>query len=110
LLRILDEVFASKTLDEWKPRLNEARIPWSPVQTLQELVHDPQARANEFFVPLDHPTYGRVEVVANPIKLSKTPATVKTAPEFGQHTEEILLEHGYTWDDIEGLKLEKVIA
>ncbi len=110
LLHILDQVFLGKTLDEWKPRLNEARIPWSAVQTLQELVNDPQARANEFFVSLDHPTHGRVEVVANPVKLSKTKATVHTAPEFGQHTEEILLEHGYTWDDIEQLKREKVIA
>jgi crotonobetainyl-CoA:carnitine CoA-transferase CaiB-like acyl-CoA transferase len=110
LLHILDEVFLSKTLDEWRPRLNEAGIPWSPVQTLQELVNDPQARANEFFVPLDHPTYGRIEVVANPIKLSKTPVTVKTAPEFGQHTEEVLLEHGYTWEDIAKFKEEKVIA
>jgi crotonobetainyl-CoA:carnitine CoA-transferase CaiB-like acyl-CoA transferase len=110
LLHILDEVFLSKTLDEWRPRLNEAGIPWSPVQTLQELVNDPQARANDFFVPLDHPTYGRIEVVANPIKLSKTPATVKVAPEFSQHTEEVLLEYGYSWDDIEQLKQGKVIA
>jgi crotonobetainyl-CoA:carnitine CoA-transferase CaiB-like acyl-CoA transferase len=110
LLRILDEVFLSKTLDEWKPRLNEAGVPWSPVQTLQELVNDPQARANDFFVPLDHPTYGHIEVVANPIKLSKTPTTVRMAPEFGQHTEEVLLENGYTWDDIEQFKQGKVIA
>ena len=110
LLHILDKVFLSKTLDEWRPRLNEAGIPWSPVQTLQELINDPQARANDFFVPLDHPTYGHIEVVANPIKMSQTPVTVKPAPEFGQHTEEVLLEHGYTWDDIEQFKQEKVIA
>jgi crotonobetainyl-CoA:carnitine CoA-transferase CaiB-like acyl-CoA transferase len=110
LLAILDGVFLSKTLHEWRPRLNEAQIPWSPVQTLQELVKDPQARANDFFVPLDDPTYGQVEVVANPIKLSRTQATVKPAPEFGQHTEEILLECGYTWDEMENFKKDKVIA
>jgi crotonobetainyl-CoA:carnitine CoA-transferase CaiB-like acyl-CoA transferase len=109
LLRILDEVFLSKTLEEWKPRLNKAHIPWSPIQTLQEVVNDPQAKVNDFFIPLDYPSYGPVEVVANPIKLSKTPATVKMAPEFGQHTEEILLEMGYSWDDISKLKEEKVI-
>ncbi len=110
LLHILDEVFSGRTLDEWKPRLKEARIPWSPVQTLQELIRDPQARANDFFVPLDDPTYGPVEVVANPIKLGKSQVSVKSAPEFGQHTEEILLEYGYTWDDISEFKSEKVIA
>ncbi|MBN2062392.1 MAG: CoA transferase [Deltaproteobacteria bacterium] len=109
LLEILDAVFLGKTLDEWRPRLNKAGIPWSPVQTLQEVVKDPQARANDFFVPLDHPAHGHVEVVANPIKLSKTSHTVKADPEFGQHTEEILLENGYTWDDIENFKQNKII-
>jgi len=111
LMHILDEIFLSKTLDEWKPRLNEEGLPWSPVQNLPEVVNDPQARANDFFVSYDHPTYGRIEVVANPINLSKTPATVRTpAPEFGQHTEEVLLEYGYTWEDIAQLKENKVIA
>ncbi len=110
LLKILDEIFLSRTLQEWKLRLNEARIPWSPVQTLQELVHDPQARENDFFVPLDCPSYGRVEVVANPIKLSRTAPAIKNAPEFSQNTEEILLENGYTWTDIEQLKQDQVIA
>ena len=109
LLRILDEVFLSKTLEEWKSRLNEAHIPWSPVQTLQEVVNDPQARENDFFIPFDHPSFGRIEVIANPVKLSETPAKVKMAPEFGQHTEDILLEMGYSWDDISKLKEEKVI-
>lgn len=110
LLHILDEVFMSQTLDEWRSRLDKVGIPWAPVQTLQEVVNDPQARANDFFASLDHPTFGRVEVVANPIKLSKATTTVKTAPEFGQHTEEVLLENGYTWDDIEQFKKEKVIS
>ncbi len=111
LFDILEEIFLSKTLDEWKVRLNEARIPWDPIQNLQEAVSDPQARANDFFVPYDHPTYGRMEVVANPIKLSKTPATIRMlAPEFGQHTEEILLENGYTREDIARFKEQGVIA
>jgi len=111
LMHILDEVFASKTLDEWKARLIQAGIPFSPFQNLIEAINDPQARANDFFVPFDHPTYGRIDVLANPIKLSKTPATVRMpAPEFGQHTEEVLLEYGYTWEDIAQFKERRVIA
>ncbi len=92
-------------------RLTEAGLPWASVQSLPEVISDPQARANDFFAAYDHPTYGRIEIVANPIKLSKTPATVRMpAPEFGQHTEEVLLEHGYTWEDIEQFKEEGVIA
>jgi len=110
LFKIMEEVFLSKTLDEWRVRLTGEGISWGPVQNLPEVVADPQARANDFFVPLDHPTYGRMEVVANPVKLSKTPATVRMpAPEFGQHTEEILLEHGYTWEDIGRFKQSGVI-
>ncbi len=111
LFGILEEVFLSKTLDEWKVRLNEAGLPWDAVQNLPEVISDPQARANDFFVSLEHPTYGRIEVVANPIKLSKTPASVvKPAPEFGQHTEGILLENSYTRGDIARFKEQGVIA
>ena len=111
LFHILKEVFLSQTLDEWKVRLTEAGLPWAPVQSLPEVIADPQARANDFFVSYDHPTYGRIESVANPVKLSKTLETVRTpAPEFGQHTEEVLLEYGYTWEDIERFKQQGVIA
>ena len=49
--------------------------------------------------------------MANPIKLSKSPESVRMpAPEFGQHTEEILLEYGYTWQDIARFKEQGVIA
>ena len=63
------------------------------------------------YVTLDHPNYGPMEVVAPPVKFSRTPATVRTAaPEFSQHTEEVLLELGYTWEDIQRFSEEKVIA
>jgi crotonobetainyl-CoA:carnitine CoA-transferase CaiB-like acyl-CoA transferase len=109
LIAIMDDAFLSRTLDEWKPRL--AAIPFAPAQNLMDVINDPQARANEFFVPFDHPIHGRIEVIANPVQLSKTPATVRIpAPEFSQHTEEVLLEYGYTWEDIAQFKEQRVIA
>ena len=111
LFYILVDVFKSKTLEEWKPRLNAQTIPWAPVQNLPEVCHDPQARANDFFVAYDHPTYGKMEGVANPIHLSQTQAVQRMpCPEFSQHTEEILLENGYTWDDIIRFKDQGIIA
>ena len=111
MFNILEGVFRAKTLDEWKVCLNEMELNWAPVQSLPEVIADPQARANDFFVAYDHPTYGRIELVTNPIKLSQTPATVRRpSPEFGQHTEEVLLEYGYTWEDIERFKQQGVIA
>jgi len=109
LLEILEEVFRTLTLEEWKIRL--AGVPFAPVQNLAEVIADPQAEANDFFIPFDHPTYGVVNMVANPIKLGKTPATIRMrAPEFSEHTEEILLDLGYGWDDIARLKQEGIIA
>jgi len=109
LLEILEEVFRTLTLEEWKFRLSG--LPFAPVQNLSEVIADPQAEANDFFIPFDHPTYGTVNMVANPIKLGKTPATIRTrAPEFSEHTEEILLDLGYDWDDIARLKQESIIA
>ncbi len=109
LFHIFEEIFLSKTLDEWKPRLRG--LPFSPVQNFLEVINDPQARANDFFVPFEHPAHGRIEVIANPINLSETPATLRMpAPEFGQHTEEVLLEYGYTWEDIAQFKEQGVIA
>lgn len=109
LYPILEEVFLSKTLEEWRPRL--VGLPFGTRQNLVEVTNDPQARANGYFVPVDHPTYGSIEVIASPINLNKTPATIRTpAPEFGQHTEEVLLELGYTWEDIIQLKDKRIVA
>ncbi len=111
LFNILEETFLTKTLDEWKPRLNEGGFPWSPLQNSVEAINDPQARANDFLIPLDHPTYGHIKVVANPIRLSKTPETIRMpAPEPGKHTEEVLLEYGYTAEDIAQFKEQGVVA
>jgi crotonobetainyl-CoA:carnitine CoA-transferase CaiB-like acyl-CoA transferase len=109
LYPMLDKAFASKTLEEWRPLLEG--IPYAVHQSMREVINDPQARANDFFVAYDHPTHGRLEAVANPVMLSETPATIRmAAPEFGQHTEEVLLEYGYTWEDIARFKEAGIIA
>jgi crotonobetainyl-CoA:carnitine CoA-transferase CaiB-like acyl-CoA transferase len=109
LYHILKKVFLGKNLDEWKPRLKG--IPYAAFQSLLEVINDPQARANNFFVPMDHPAHGRIEVVASPIKLSRTPASIRMpGPELGQHTEEVILELGYTWENIARFKQQNTIA
>ncbi|MFC1533701.1 CaiB/BaiF CoA transferase family protein [Thermodesulfobacteriota bacterium] len=111
LFDILTETFMSKTLEEWDPILNKADLPWSRVQTLPEVINDPQARANNFFLPMDHPTHGRIEVMTGPVKLSKTPDTIRMpAPDSGQHNEEILTDLGYTKEDIARFLDQGVIA
>jgi formyl-CoA transferase len=107
LISILNEVFAGKSLREWIGILDGHGLVSSMAQTISEITNDPQAAENGFFAKLDHPNAGEIRLVASPVKFSGTEASVKgPAPEVGQHTEEILLEAGYTWDDITRLKDE----
>ena len=109
LIRIMDEVFASRTREEWERGLREQGCIYGRIQTPDEVIVDPQALANDFFVDLNHPD-GRMNVVASPVKFRQNPATVRgPAPEIGQNTEEIFLELGYGWEDIAGLKEQNVI-
>jgi len=110
LIAILDEVFATRTLAEWDKALDEQGIIWAPAQTLTEVVNDPQARARGAFAKMEHPNAGEVEIVDMPIKFGKSEVGVRgPAPELGQHTEEVLLEAGFDWDDIARLRDEEVI-
>ena len=108
LYYILKEAFARRDLADWKDRLNS--IPCSVVQKPSEVLEDQQAVANSFFTVTSHPTHGPITVIANPIILNETPAKMRIpAPEVGQHTEEILLEIGYNWEDISQLKDKGII-
>jgi len=100
LIHILDEVFASKTVDEWDRLCREYHLIYSRIKTVEEAIDDPQALANDFFVDLPHPA-GSMKVLASPVKFHQNPASVGApAPELGQHTEEILLDLGYSGEDI----------
>jgi crotonobetainyl-CoA:carnitine CoA-transferase CaiB-like acyl-CoA transferase len=108
LYHIFQAVFLTRTLEEWRPQI--ADFPASPVQNLLEAIEDVQAKANNIFLPFDHPNYGPMKIMASPVNLSLTPATIRMpAPEFGQHTEEVLLEEGFEWEEIEQFKTEGVI-
>lgn len=110
LRRILKAEFKRKTLAEWRMLLDEASIPYAPVQTHLEVVSDPQARANGFFVAYDHPEHGSIEGVATPINIGKDPVDVRMpAPEFSEHTDGVLLEAGYSMDELVELKAQGII-
>jgi len=110
LMRILDELFATKNIDEWEKRFRENNCIYGRVQTAEEVVGDPQATANDFFVDMQHPIAGNMKLVNTPVQFHEKPVSItKPAPEVGQHTQEILSELGYTGDDIAGLKDEGTI-
>jgi crotonobetainyl-CoA:carnitine CoA-transferase CaiB-like acyl-CoA transferase len=107
LVALLDEKFATKPREEWMRILKQEGCICAPIQTPTEVSNDEQAIANNYFIYVDHPVWGKTKVVGFPWDFSETPASWRReAPEFGQHTEEILLELGYTWEDIAKLKEE----
>ncbi len=108
LIAIFDKVFATRIREEWTQLLKEHGAIFGSIQTCGEVVRDPQA--NEFIAVVDHPTRGKVKMIKSPGKFSKTPGQIKTyAPEVGQHTEEVLLELGYDWEEIAEFKDKRAI-
>jgi len=105
LVEILDAIFATRPLAEWGAILDRENMWWAPVQTTEDVVADPQARAAGGFVPVPQPDGGTVDMVASPVDFSDTRwAPRASAPELGQHTEDVLLELGYDWEAIGSLK------
>lgn len=110
LISILDEIFASRSAEQWEKHLREFDCIYGRVATTVEVIADPQAVANDFFPEILHPVAGKMKLVATPVKFCQNPASIRTpAPEVGQHTEEILLDLGYGWNDIVRLKDHRVI-
>jgi crotonobetainyl-CoA:carnitine CoA-transferase CaiB-like acyl-CoA transferase len=111
-IALLDEVFARRPRADWIRRLGEGGdFIVSIVNSVDDLPQDPQVLANGYVTTFAHPQFGPTQVVGLPIRLSETPGQLRLpAPEFGQHTEEILTGLlGYSWDDVEALRAREVI-
>jgi crotonobetainyl-CoA:carnitine CoA-transferase CaiB-like acyl-CoA transferase len=105
LITILDDVFASATRSEWETSLHAGNCIFGWVEPPEALINDPQAKANGLFTKMVHPEAGESDYITSPVKFRQNPATIRTtAPAIGQHTEEILLEMGRSWDEITALK------
>ncbi len=105
IVRLFDEIFAGGTREQWAGRLDAAGCIWAPVQQVGDAVLDAQARAIGAFIEVNHPTHGRYETLDTPVRFNGSRVGVRgPAPELGQHTEEVLLEQGYDWEAIAGLR------
>ena len=110
IIKILDAEFAKQLRDYWAPKFDDNGLIWAPAQTPTEVIKDPVALENEYIIEYEHFNYGKLKGIRCPVKLMGTPERKPFgAPEFGQHTEEVLLEQGYTWEDIGSFKEKKVI-
>jgi crotonobetainyl-CoA:carnitine CoA-transferase CaiB-like acyl-CoA transferase len=105
LVALLDAIFATETAAEWGRRFDADGMWWAPVQTTTEALDDPQVHASGAIVDVPQADGSTAPGVASPVDFTDTRwAPAGPSPECGQHTEEVLLELGYDWEAIGGLK------
>ena len=111
LAEVLAPTFATKNCHEWVELLGKAGVPSAQVNTIGETFEEPQVKATGILQTVDHPTAGPIRVLATPVKLSETPASVRTpAPLLGQDTEAILRSLSYSDEEILDLRANNVIG
>jgi crotonobetainyl-CoA:carnitine CoA-transferase CaiB-like acyl-CoA transferase len=106
----LSPYFRQRSSAEWLARLEEVGVPAGPVYDVLEMQADPQVLAREMVVEVEHRKVGPVRTLGLPVKFSETPGKVRTgAPLYGQHTREVLEEHGFPAAEIEALVAEGAV-
>lgn len=105
LMAKLDELFLRHPAAYWRDLFRGHDMLVEIVQEYRDIANDPQVTANAMLTTVHHPHHGELPLVAPPVNLSATPGRIRTpAPEFGQHTEEVLEEAGFTWEEIGALR------
>jgi crotonobetainyl-CoA:carnitine CoA-transferase CaiB-like acyl-CoA transferase len=107
---ILERTIATLEREPLLKALEEAGVPATPVNTVDQVMDDPQTAARGMVDRVAHPVLGEIPVVSTPVKFSAMPAGVRTAaPVHGQHTDEVLGALGYTAEQIAALRANKVV-
>lgn len=88
---LLEAAFRRRTTDEWLGMLLEAEIPCGPIQTIDQVVKDPQVQHRGMIREITHPTAGTIPIANTPFRMSRSESGIKgRAADFGEHTEEVL--------------------
>ncbi|HZQ38371.1 MAG TPA: CoA transferase [Dehalococcoidia bacterium] len=105
LFAILEPIFRTRSTAEWCERLRAEHQRFAPLRSYAEVAADPQVWANGYLMEVEHPQWGRIAALGHPIRFSETAAKPgAVAPELGQHTEEVLIEGGFSWEEIAALR------
>jgi len=111
LLPLVADAMAARTSVEWVEVLDAAGVPVGPIQTVDEVVTDPQVLARGMIGEVKHPTAGTVRTIGCPVRLTATPPQVRTAPPLlGQHTDDVLAELGVDQERLAALRASGAVA
>ena len=101
----LGETLKTQPMAHWLSVLEAVGVPCGPIYDISQVYADPQVIARDMVVEVEHPTAGTIRNVGIPVKFSETPGNIRRPPpRFGEHTEEVLTEFGYTTDEIDSLR------
>jgi len=110
LNKALQELMIRHDSAHWMARFEECGVPGGPIYKMDQVFADPQVQHNRMAVPVHHPEIGDIELVNQPVRLSRTPHAVRTAtPACGEHTDDILHELGYADRQIADLRKRFVV-
>lgn len=107
---MLKPIFATKGTADWVTALEQVGVPAGPIYRMDEVFADPQVQHLGMAVPIHHPARGETRLVAQAVKLSRTPASVYiSAPDAGEHTDAILTEVGLSAEEIAALRARNIV-
>ncbi|HEY1436284.1 MAG TPA: CoA transferase [Casimicrobiaceae bacterium] len=110
LTAILDEVFGAKPLAHWYEVFSGVHVTFGAVKGPEDVINDPQLRANDIVVPLDGAGGQMTSTISSPIKVhGVTKVSARRAPDVGEHNDEVLHQLGFTGADIERLRSEGAV-
>ena len=109
-VEVIEQRIGEQPRDHWAAIFDARDFPWAPAADSVEIANDPQAAANGYVRTMQHRTAGDFKIFGLPFQLEQAPTeTRSSAPELGEHTEVVLEELGYDWDEIAGMKQSGVI-
>ena len=110
LNKLIEEVTIAKTSDEWVEKLEKVGVPCGPINSIDKVFDDPQVKHLGIAQSIDTIPFGQTQLVGQPFNLSRSPSIMKQRPpEKGEHNEDVLLDLGYSSEELDELKSKNII-
>ena len=110
LNKLITEVTITKTSDEWVKKLEKVGVPCGPINSIDKVFDDPQVKHLGIAQSIDTIPFGQTQLVGQPFNLSRSPSIMKQRPpEKGEHNEDVLLDLGYSSEELDELKSKNII-